>query len=183
MESSSCRVGPPSEFIYIAERTGLIHALSRWVLRAALDQCQIWRNAGFDITVAVNLSPRNFHDHQLAEYIARLLHERGLSPRSLEIEITETMVMGDSVNVLTALSRLSEMGVRAYIDDFGTGYSSLGHLKKLPVSGIKIDKSFVSEMTRDENDAVIVRSTIDLGHNLGLDVVAEGVESPKFGAA
>jgi len=171
---------PPSEFIYIAERTGLIHALSRWVLRAALDQCQMWRHAGFDITVAVNLSPRNFHDHQLAEYIAGLLHERGLSPRSLEIEITETMVMGDSVNVLAALSRLSEMGVRAYIDDFGTGYSSLGHLKKLPVSGIKIDKSFVSEMTRDENDAVIVRSTIDLGHNLGLDVVAEGVESPEI---
>ena len=171
---------PPNQFIYIAERTGLIHALSRWVLRAALDQCQIWRNAGLDITVAVNLSPRNFHDHQLAEHIARLLHERGLSPRCLELEITETMVMGDSVHVLAALTRLSEMGVRVYIDDFGTGYSSLGHLKKLPVSGIKIDKSFVSEMTRDENDAVIVRSTIDLGHNLGLEVVAEGVESPEI---
>ncbi len=171
---------PPNQFIYIAERTGLIHALSRWVLRAALDQCQIWRNAGLDITVAVNLSPRNLHDHQLAKYIARLLHERGLSPRALEIEITETMVMGDSVHVLAALTRLSEMGVRAYVDDFGTGYSSLGHLKKLPVSGIKIDKSFVSEMTRDENDAVIVRSTIDLGHNLGLEVVAEGVESPEI---
>ena len=171
---------PPNQFIYIAERTGLIHALSRWVLRAALDQCQIWRNAGLDITVAVNLSPRNFHDHQLAEHIARLLHERGLSPRCLELEITETMVMGDSVHVLAALTRLSEMGVRVYIDDFGTGYSSLGHLKKLPVSGIKIDKSFVSEMTRDENDAVIVCSTIDLGHNLGLEVVAEGVESPEI---
>jgi diguanylate cyclase (GGDEF)-like protein len=171
---------PPNEFIYIAERTGLIHALSRWVLRTALDQCEIWRNAGLEITVAVNLSPRNFHDHQLTEYIAGVLHERGLPPRCLEIEITETMIMGDSVHVLAALTRLSEMGVRVYIDDFGTGYSSLGHLKKLPVWGIKIDKSFVSEMTRDENDAVIVRSTIDLGHNLGLEVVAEGVESPEI---
>lgn len=156
MKSSSGRVGPPHRFIYIAERTGLIHALSRWVLRAALDQCQVWRNAGLDITLAVNLSPRNFHDHQLAEYIARLLQQRGLSRRSLEIEITETMVMGDSVHVLAALTRLREMGVRAHIDDFGTGYSSPGHLKNLPVSGIKIGKSFVSEMTRDENDAVIV---------------------------
>ncbi|HEY4760783.1 MAG TPA: bifunctional diguanylate cyclase/phosphodiesterase [Thermoguttaceae bacterium] len=171
---------PPVEFVSIAERTGLIHTLSRWVLRAALEQCRAWHCAGLDIPVAVNLSPRNFHDHQLPDYIAALLRECRLSPACLELEITETVMMADAPHVSEALSRLSQMGVRTFIDDFGTGYSSLGHLKKLPVAGIKIDKSFVSKMTYDENDTVIVHSTIDLGHNLGLEVVAEGVESPEI---
>jgi EAL domain-containing protein (putative c-di-GMP-specific phosphodiesterase class I) len=171
---------PPLEFISIAERTGLIHALSRWVLWEALGQCHAWRRDGIDITVAVNLSPRNFHDHQLPDYIAGLLREHRLPPDCLELEITETVVMADAVHVSEALTRLGQMGIRAYIDDFGTGYSSLGHLKKLPVAGIKIDKSFVSQMIFDDNDAVIVRSTIDLGHNLGIEVVAEGVESPEI---
>jgi EAL domain-containing protein (putative c-di-GMP-specific phosphodiesterase class I) len=103
-----------------------------------------------------------------------------LPPDRLELEITETVMMVDAVHVSEALKRLSEIGIRAYIDDFGMGYSSLGYLKKLPVAGIKIHKSFVNQMSQDENDAVIVRSTIDLGHNLGIEVVAEGVESPDI---
>jgi EAL domain-containing protein (putative c-di-GMP-specific phosphodiesterase class I) len=171
---------PPYEFISIAERTGLIHALSRWVLSEAMGQCHAWHRNGIDIPVAVNISPRNFHDRQLPDYIAGLLREHRLPPDRLELEITETVIMADAAHVSEALNRLSQMGIRTYIDDFGTGYSSLGHLKKLPVAGIKIDKSFVSQMTLDESDAVIVRSTIDLGHNLGIEVVAEGVESPEI---
>jgi diguanylate cyclase len=171
---------PPYHFIALAERTGLIHALTRWVLKAALDRCCVWRQAGLEVPVAVNLSPRDFHDRQLSKYIAGLLKARGLPPEYLELEITENIIMADAVHVSQILNRLSEMGIRSYIDDFGTGYSSLGLLKKLPVAGVKIDKSFVSQMTVDENDAIIVRSTIDLGHNLGLDVIAEGVESPEI---
>jgi len=171
---------PPYEFISIAERTGLIHALSRWVLSEAMGQCRSWHRNGIDMPVAVNISPRNFHDRQLPDYIAGLLREHRLPPDRLELEITETVIMADAAHVSEALNRLSQMGIRTYIDDFGTGYSSLGHLKKLPVAGIKIDKSFVSQMTLDESDAVIVRSTIDLGHNLGIEVVAEGVESPEI---
>jgi diguanylate cyclase (GGDEF)-like protein len=167
----------PRQFIYIAERTGLIHALTQWVLCAALDQCQQWHLEGLEIPVAVNLSPRNFHDPRLPESICLLLKERNLPPRSLELEITESVLMADAVHVSRALGRLSELGVRTYIDDFGAGYSSLGYLKKLPVAGIKIDQAFVRQMILDDNDAVIVRSTIELGHNLGLKVVAEGVES------
>ena len=171
---------PPYEFVSIAERTGLIHALSRWVLCEALGQCRAWRRNGIDMPVAVNISPRNFHDRQLPDYIAGLLREHRLPRDRLELEITETVIMADAAHVSEALNRLSQMGIRTYIDDFGTGYSSLGHLKKLPVAGIKIDKSFVSQMTLDDSDAVIVRSTIDLGHNLGIEVVAEGVESPEI---
>ncbi len=170
----------PHQFIYVAERTGLIHALTQWVLRTALDQCRDWRREGLDMPVAVNLSPRNFYDHHLPESIGRLLEERDLPPHSLELEITESVIMADAVHVSEALHKLWQMGVRAYIDDFGTGYSSLGYLKKLPVAGIKIDKGFVSQMILDDNDAVIVRSTIELGHNLGLKVVAEGVESAEI---
>lgn len=171
---------PPYEFVSIAERTGLIHALSRWVLSEALGQCRAWRRNGIDIPVAVNISPRNFHDRQLPDYIAGLLRERCLPPDCLELEITETVIMADAAHVSEAVNRLSQMGIRTYIDDFGMGSSSLGQLKKLSVAGIKIDKSFVSQMTLDESDAVIVRSTIDLGHNLGIEVVAEGVESPEI---
>ena len=168
---------PPYHFISVAERTGLIHPLTQWVLTTALDQCKLWHRAGIDVSVAVNLSPRDFHEDRLAKYIAGLLKERGLPPTYLELEITESLIMAETVHVSDALGRLSEMGVCAYIDDFGTGYSSLRLLKKLPVAGIKIDKSFVSQMMLDDNDAVIVRSTIELGHNLGLNVIAEGVES------
>ncbi len=170
---------PPEQIIPVAERTGLIHDLSQWVLKSALDQCRIWRQMSLHIPVAVNLSPRNLRDPQLLEYISSLLTEQGLAPGSLELEITENVIMTDAENVVANLTGLSAKGIQVYIDDFGTGYSSLGHLKKLPVAGIKIDRSFVSHMHEDENDAAIVRSTIDLGHNLGLKVVAEGVESQE----
>ena len=169
---------PPKEFIALAERTGLIHKLSQWVVKSALNQCRIWAQRGIHIPVAVNLSPRNLHDPYVAQYIDRLLTAYKLAPELLELEITENVVMTDTETVVRILQELSRMGVRIYIDDFGTGFSSLGHLKKLPVTGIKIDRSFVSHMDLDENDRVIVRSTIDLGHNLGLKVIAEGVETP-----
>lgn len=170
----------PDRFVPLAERTGLIHPLSLWVLQAALEQCRAWRDDGMDIPVAVNLSARNLHDHQLADRIIDLLKAYQLAPGSLEVEITESFIMADAAHALQVLTRLNEMGIRVHIDDFGTGYSSLGYLKRLPVDGIKIDKSFVLHMAVDENDSAIVRSTIELGHNLGLKVIAEGVESREI---
>lgn len=171
---------PPDQFVPLAERTGLIHALSLWVLKTGLDQCRVWRQVGLDLSVAVNLSPRNLHDPQLPEHIAEMLASRGLSAGSLELEITESVIMSDPVRAMEVLTELNRMGIKVFIDDFGNGYSSLGYLKKLPVDGIKIDKSFVIHMAADENDAVIVRSTIELGHNLGLRVIAEGVERKEI---
>ncbi|HEY7061869.1 MAG TPA: EAL domain-containing protein [Chloroflexota bacterium] len=168
---------PPDQFIALAEQTGLIQALSQWVLNAALRQCQAWRAAGLHLPVAVNLSMRNLHDSQLPTTIADLLATWGVTPSWLTVELTESAVMADPGRAMEILSKLRHMGVRIAIDDFGTGYSSLGYLKRLPVQQIKIDKSFVMDMAADDNDLAIVRSTIDLGHNLGLTVVAEGVEN------
>lgn len=167
----------PSQFISLAEQLGLIDGLSRWVLGAALAQTRAWLDQGYEITVAVNLSAHNLRDPRLPETIARLLKERGVPPEMLKIEITESSLMSDPLYSFKILSRLSAMGVRIGIDDFGTGYSSLAYLKRLPVDEIKIDKSFVMQMASDENDQAIVRSTIGLGHDLGLVVVAEGVEN------
>jgi diguanylate cyclase (GGDEF)-like protein/PAS domain S-box-containing protein len=168
---------PPDQFIGLAEQTGLIQALSQWVLNAALRQCQAWRAAGLHLPVAVNLSMRNLHDSQLPTTIESLLATWGVMPAWLTVELTESAVMADPGRAMEILTRLRQMGVWIAIDDFGTGYSSLGYLKRLPVQQIKIDKSFVMEMAADDNDFAIVRSTIDLGHNLGLTVVAEGVEN------
>jgi diguanylate cyclase (GGDEF)-like protein/PAS domain S-box-containing protein len=168
---------PPDQFISLAEQTGLIGPLSRWVLNAALQQCQAWRDAGLQIPVAVNISMRNIQDSQLPALITALLETWKVHPDWLTVELTESMVMADPGRAMETLGALRTMGVRIAIDDFGTGYSSLGYLKRLPVHQIKIDKSFVMDMAADENDLAIVRSTIDLGHNLGLTVVAEGVEN------
>ncbi len=168
---------PPNQFIPLAEQTGLIKPLTLWVLNKALNQCRAWQQTGLEIPVSVNLSARNLHDQELTDHVAGLLETSGISPDRLELEITESAIMMDPPRALEILKRLSGMGVRLSLDDFGTGYSSLGYLKKLPVDEIKIDRSFVTDMTRDENDAMIVRSTIDLGHNLGRKVVAEGVEN------
>jgi diguanylate cyclase (GGDEF)-like protein/PAS domain S-box-containing protein len=168
---------PPDQFIALAEQTGLIQALSQWVLNAALRQCQQWREAGLHLPVAVNLSMRNLHDSRLPASIEALLQMWNVTPAWLTVELTESAVMADPGRAMEILGQLRQMGVRIAIDDFGTGYSSLGYLKRLPVQQIKIDKSFVMEMAADENDFAIVRSTIDLGHNLGLTVVAEGVEN------
>ena len=170
---------PPDEFIPIAERTGLIKPLSQYVVASALRQCGEWRAAGFDLHVAVNLTIPDLLDLELPDRIGELLAETGVRPGQLELEITETTILADPFRVRQVLNRLNEMGLRLAIDDFGTGYSSLAYLKNLPVHTIKIDRSFVMGMCEDASDATIVRSTIDLGRNLGLGVVAEGIESQE----
>jgi diguanylate cyclase (GGDEF)-like protein len=170
---------PPDEFIPLAERTGLIRPLTTLVIEQALAQCQRWHNAGLALQVAVNLSARIVQDQQLPDDLAGLLLASEVEPRWLKLELTESMVMEDRVRAVEVLDRLHAMGVGLSIDDFGTGYSSLAYLKRLPVEEIKIDKSFILNMAVDANDALIARSTVDLGHNLGLQVVAEGVETPE----
>ncbi|MBI4497222.1 MAG: EAL domain-containing protein [Chloroflexi bacterium] len=168
---------PPGQFIPLAEQTGLIQPLTRWVLGAALHQAAAWQRAGLRLGVAVNLSARDPQDEQLPDYIARMLEQWGVAPTRLKVEMTESSLMADPAQALETLRRLRAMGIEIAIDDFGTGYSSLAYLRRLPVSELKIDKSFVLDMALDEGNAAIVRLTIELGHYLGLKVVAEGVES------
>ncbi|HEV3012031.1 MAG TPA: EAL domain-containing protein [Actinomycetota bacterium] len=167
---------PPGEFIPLAERTGLITPLTHYVLKAALQQCRQWCQAGHELAVAVNVSARRLLDLSFPDEVAGLLATWEVPARLLVVEITESTIMADPTHALEVLGRLDKMGVQVAIDDFGTGYSSLAHLKSLPVHELKIDRSFVSQMTSSASDAVIVRTTIDLGRNLGLRVVAEGVE-------
>jgi diguanylate cyclase (GGDEF)-like protein/PAS domain S-box-containing protein len=170
---------PPDEFIPIAEQSGLIRPLTLWVLETAVSQCADWRRKGVDVGLSVNVSARNLLEKRLPETLTRLLHATGLPPERLCLEITESVIMDDPRKALEVLTEIAGLGVEISVDDFGTGYSSLGYLKKLPATEIKIDKSFVLEMDRNPDDATIVRSTIDLAHNLGLKVVAEGVERPE----
>ena len=167
---------PPAEFVPLAEHTGLIRPLTLWVLEHALEQCERWRAEGHDLTMAVNLSVANLLDTALPNDIAGMLGARRLPPSSLELEITESVVMADPVRARAVLDLLRSMGVGLSIDDFGTGHASLAYLQRLPVTELKIDRAFVSEMSDDPASEAIVRSTIDLAHNLGLQVVAEGVE-------
>jgi EAL domain-containing protein (putative c-di-GMP-specific phosphodiesterase class I) len=167
---------PPGEFIPLAERTGLIGPLTHYVLDAALHQCRDWRQDGHELPVAVNVSARRLLDLDFPDEVAGLLTHWRVPARLLVIEITESTIMADPTHALQILGRLNEMGVQLSIDDFGTGYSSMAYLKTLPVHELKVDRSFVAQMTSDSRDAVIVHSTIDLGRNLGLRVVAEGVE-------
>ncbi|WP_158633388.1 bifunctional diguanylate cyclase/phosphodiesterase [Tautonia sociabilis] len=166
----------PGRFIPLAEQTGMIRPLGRWALCSALRQCRTWREAGIGVGVAVNLSPCNLHDEQLVPTISELLEASGASPGWLTLEVTETAMMEDPAHARRVLELLHEMGIRVSIDDFGTGYSSLAFLKELPVDEVKVDRSFVRDMLGSVRDASIVRAVIDLGHNLGLQVVAEGVE-------
>jgi diguanylate cyclase len=168
---------PPDEFIPVAERTGLIIPLTLWVLHQSLLQCRAWNDMGIDIGIAVNLSMWNLEAQELPDQIAGLTKSVGMPAHRLELEITESAIMGDPQRTMRTLTLIRDLGVRFTIDDFGTGYSSLAHLRKLPVTGMKIDKSFVQNMESDRDNAVIVRSIIDLGHNLGLKVTAEGVET------
>ena len=167
---------PPEEFIAVAERSGVIRELTMHVLRTALQQCRAWRLEGLPLNVSVNLSARSLRPDFPAQ-VAVILGETGVAAAALTLEITESSIMADPEQTGTVLEELSAMGVNIAIDDFGTGYSSLTYLKRLPVDEIKIDKSFVLGMSGDEDDAAIVRSTVDLGRNLGLRVVAEGIES------
>lgn len=166
----------PDEFIGTAEETGLIRPLSLWVLDAALRQCRAWHQAGHSLSVSVNLSVRNLHDEDLADVVSERLAAWGVRPEALVIEITETTLMADPDRALRIIRRLHNLGVRIAIDDFGTGFSSLSYLNRLPVSELKIDQSFVRHMVSARNEATIVRSTIGLAHELGLLVVAEGIE-------
>jgi diguanylate cyclase len=167
----------PDEFIPVAERTGLIIPLTLWVLQQALLQYRSWRSKGLDLSVAVNLSMWNLEAQELPDQIHGLLKDMGVPPERLELEITESAIMGDTQRAMRCLTLIRDLGVSFAIDDFGTGYSSLAYLKKLPISTVKIDKSFVQNMECDRDNSIIVRSITDLGHNLGLKVVAEGVES------
>lgn len=172
---------PPDVFIPVLEKTGLIIAFTYWVLDTALGQWAAWRDAGIHLgtTLSVNLSMYNLSDASLPDQLTALLRKWNVDGASLMLEITESSIMNDPERVIQVLSRLKDTGVRFSVDDFGAGYSSLAYLKKLPVSEIKIDKSFVMQMSADVDDAMIVLSTIYLAHNLGLDVVAEGVETQE----
>jgi diguanylate cyclase (GGDEF)-like protein len=170
----------PDEFIPLAERSNLLRPMTLYLLDSALRQANAWRTRGLEVSVAVNLSMQNLIDLRLPNDLARLLTSWRLPPGSLELEITESTIMADHRRAMTILTRLNKMGVALSVDDFGTGYSSLAYLQNLPVDFIKIDRSFCMEMGQDAGKATIVQSTIDLGHNLGLKVVAEGVESAEI---
>jgi EAL domain-containing protein (putative c-di-GMP-specific phosphodiesterase class I) len=167
----------PDEFIPYAEHTGLIGSLTRYVLDISLAQVKVWADAGHCIPVAVNLSARNLLDDSLVSHITQLLAHHNLSAQMLELEVTESAIMLDPPRAHSMLSQLHALGIRIAIDDFGAGYTSLAQLKNLPIDELKIDKSFVLTMQSDPSNALIVKSVIDLGHNLGMSVVAEGVET------
>jgi diguanylate cyclase (GGDEF)-like protein len=166
----------PMEFIPLAERAGLTKPLTVWVLREALRQLRGWRDEGLELSVAVNLSMRTLHDPELPGLAKDLIERAGVPPAFVGFEITETDIMADAEGAMRGLTALRGLGVKIAIDDFGTGYSSLAYLHRLAVHAVKIDRSFVSRITSDQTSASIVRATADLGHALGLEVVAEGVE-------
>ena len=166
----------PDDFIPLAEHTGLIRPLTLYALNSALKQCRAWEQVGIDLHVAVNLSPQSLLDLQLPEEVQGLLERWKVPATRLKLEITESSIMADPMRAMRVLNELSGMGIALSIDDFGTGYTSLAYLKRLPIDEIKIDRSLVSHITTNQSDDVIVRSIVELGRNLGLEVVAEGVE-------
>jgi diguanylate cyclase (GGDEF)-like protein len=169
----------PADFLGVAERTGLIIEVTRWVLDTAIRQCSSWHERGNDLPVAINLAAANIIDVTLPDAVEQTLRRWDVPGELLECEISEDTVMGDPRRATEVLERLRALGVRLSLDDFGTGHSSLSYLKRLPLDEVKIDRSFVTGMAVDPSDAAIVRSTIDLARHLGLDVVAEGVESEE----
>jgi EAL domain-containing protein (putative c-di-GMP-specific phosphodiesterase class I) len=170
----------PDRFISVLEETGLIVPVGAWVLREACAQMMRWQAAGQrPIDLAVNLSARQFRHEALADQIADVLAETGFDPRRLELELTESMLIDDSDSVVRIMSGLGAMGVRIAIDDFGTGQSSLRYLKRFNLDTLKIDRSFVKDTPGNPEDSAIAAAVIALGHSLGLNVVAEGVETPQ----
>jgi EAL domain-containing protein (putative c-di-GMP-specific phosphodiesterase class I) len=168
----------PDEFIPLAEDTGLIVPIGRWVIEEACAQNKAWQRAGMPhLRVAINISAVQFKQKDLLDTIKYALETSGLSPEFLEVEVTETVVMQNASQAIVTLEKLSEMGIHVSIDDFGTGYSSLSYLKRFPIDKLKIDRSFIREISSDRDDAAIVRATIALAHNLRLRVIAEGVET------
>jgi EAL domain-containing protein (putative c-di-GMP-specific phosphodiesterase class I) len=166
----------PDQFIALAEGTTLIHRLTSIVLDKALHHSRDWLDRGIALPVAVNVSARTLLDHGFAASVAAQLLAADVPPYLLCLELTESTIMSDPEGALAVLKQLHDMFVRLSVDDFGTGYSSMAYLKVLPVDELKVDRSFVKDMTRDTGDSVLVQSAVDLGHNLGLTVVAEGVE-------
>ena len=166
----------PGEFIKLAESTGLITPLTYWMLDAALRQSYAWHEQGLQQPLSVNLSARDLRDPKLLERIGGSLATWGAQPGWIEFELTESALMADPAGALETLTRLKRLDVSLTIDDYGTGYSSLSYLQRLPVDAIKIDQSFVIDMIANKDSAAIVRSTIELAHNLDLTVIAEGVE-------
>jgi EAL domain-containing protein (putative c-di-GMP-specific phosphodiesterase class I) len=168
---------PPNDFIPLAEHTGLIGPLTMSVLEMALAQVKAWADRGHLIPVAVNISARNLSDEKFADRVKGLLVEHAVTPSLLEVEVTESAVMLEPEKAARILNELHAIGVRIAIDDFGAGYTSLAQLKNLPISELKIDKSFILAMQSNADDAMIVKSMIDLGHSLNMKVVAEGIET------
>jgi EAL domain-containing protein (putative c-di-GMP-specific phosphodiesterase class I) len=166
----------PDRFLPLAEQGGLMRPLTLRVIDDALRQAATWRAAGLRLQVAVNLSAANLLDARFPEQMAELLGRWNAGPGELQLEITEDTIMVDPPRAMEVLDRLGRLGIALSLDDYGTGYSSLAYLKRLPIQELKIDRSFVLHMSQDEDDAVIVRSTVELARNLGLRVVAEGVE-------
>lgn len=167
----------PDIFIPIADKTGLIKPLTLWVLKTALKQIKIWNRKGLRLSVAVNISAHSLGDADLPDVIRKVLNDTGVDEKQLTLELTESAIMSDTELALKILNKLDKMGVTLAVDDFGTGYSSLSYLKRLPVDEIKIDRTFIIDMVTDTHDEVIVRSTIDLAHNMGMKVIAEGIEN------
>jgi len=169
---------PPGQFISMAEETGLILPMGEWVLRVACKQCKAWHDQGWrGLRVAVNLSARQFQQTDFVDMVAGILSETGLDPECLELELTESIAMQNAAETVAVLHGLKRIGVQISIDDFGTGYSSLGYLKRFPIDRLKVDQSFVAGIVEDPNDAAIIIAVIALAHNLGLKVIAEGVET------
>jgi diguanylate cyclase (GGDEF)-like protein len=169
----------PDQFIPIAEQSGLIRDLTYLMLEQSLERIRQWRSHGFDLHVAVNLSVRCLSDERLVDRVTRQLDLAGLGPDCLTLEVTEGTIMADPEHALAVLGRLHDRGIRLSIDDFGMGYSSLAQLKRMPVGQLKVDRSFVTYVSEDHDDAAIVKSVTELGHNLGLEVIAEGVEDQQ----
>lgn len=173
---------PPNKFISVAEETGLILPIGEWVLRTACEQCKRWQEAGLArLPVAVNISPVQLRQQEFVDLVARILEETGLSAGCLELEITETMVMSQTESMVGRLKELKGLGVLLTIDDFGTGYSNLGYLKSFPLDRLKVDQSFVHDLPADPFAGSIVRAIVAMGHSLGLQVIAEGVETAEQG--
>jgi diguanylate cyclase (GGDEF)-like protein/PAS domain S-box-containing protein len=169
----------PSAFVPAAERTGIIKTITDWILDRALREVREWGDEGVPFHIAVNISAKSLQEQSLPQKVHAVLEKWGVDPRFLKIEITESSIMADPAHALAIMSMLQSMGVRLSVDDFGTGYSSLTHLRELPIDEIKIDKSFVMGMATSDADAAIVRTVIDLAHNLGKQVCAEGVETEE----
>jgi len=169
----------PEEFVPLAEQTGLIKPLTQWVLEKSVQQCVIWKEKNIDLTVAVNLSVHDLHDTKLLRHINDLLAHNDLPAEKLVLEVNESDIMAEPLRVKEILTNIKKLGVNLSIDDFGTGYSSLSYIKKLPVDEIKIDRSFVMEMAKNDEDDIIVQATIQLTHKLGLKIIAEGVHDKK----